>query len=412
MIPCILTGSLLLAVAFVCTLLGEAFRSITPAEIRLFRPHHPHVAGSLDRLRMRRGSVAIILSLIHYPSLIAGTAWCCRHLPGTAPGTYAVVLCLYTYLYILCGIAIPKALGNRFREPLAFLFAIFFDAVSWVFLPLTALPTLANRLLDSSGSSSARVVSELQTLADFAAAEKTISREQASLITRSIAISTVTAADIMVGRNEMRILSDSLTLAEALVEAHLHHHTRFPLAHGGDIDQIIGYVNFKDIVGALRVNPADPSLSGIRRPIESVHATEPLSSLLRVLTRGYQHIVIVKNDAGKTLGMATLEDLMEALVGDLEDEYDRPPSFIVQLAGNRFCAGGGATFSQLRNRLAPHFPDWDLTINEWITAQTSGVIPDQMRISYQGLTFIVRKIARGRVFDVIIERENHSPDGN
>jgi len=76
-----------------------------------------------------------------------------------------------------------------------------------------------------------------------------------------------------------------MTLAQALVEAHISHHTRFPLADQDQGGDIIGYVNFKDIVSALQLNPKDPSLKGICRPILSVASGENLNHLLNKLTR-------------------------------------------------------------------------------------------------------------------------------
>jgi CBS domain containing-hemolysin-like protein len=212
------------------------------------------------------------------------------------------------------------------------------------------------------------------------------------------------ASDIMVKSADMNILSDTMTLNEALIAAHMHHHTRFPLVKNGNVNAIVGYVNFKDIVGALRLNPSDPTLNGIKRPLEIVTDTTPLSELLRKFTRGYQHIGVVKNEQGETLGMVTLEDLIEMLVGDLEDEYDKSPELFVQLAENRFRAGGGVTFEQLSVRVCNKLPSWDLTIDEWILGQCAGVIPENYAIVYQNVSFKVRRIARGHVFDVIIER--------
>ena len=63
-------------------------------------------------------------------------------------------------------------------------------------------------------------------------------------------------------RDQVKLLSNTMTLTDALVAAHLHYHTRYPIADGGDVDRIMGYVNFKDIVIALHINPKDPIAQG------------------------------------------------------------------------------------------------------------------------------------------------------
>jgi putative hemolysin len=359
--------------------------------------------------RTTRWSVVATLSVVWIPVLIIGGILGFPYLAGASFAVRWLSFAAYSFLLVMFGIVVPRILGNRFRETFAFISALPLWLLAVVLYPVTFPMLLICRTIDRrTPSNPKRIAAGIAHLAQSAASEKAISKRQAQLITRAVELSGITAADIMVGRADMHPISDALSLADALIEAHHHHHTRFPLAHNGDLDQIIGYVNFKDIVGALRVNPADPTLHGIKRPIESVGAETPLPELLQLLTRGYQHIVIVRDAQQRTLGMVTLEDLMETLVGDLEDEYDKPPDFIIPLTGNRFRAGGGATFSQLRGKVAPVFPDWDLTINEWISGQAEEKIPEQFSAVFGQCTFTVRKIARGRVFDVIIDRAETS----
>jgi Hemolysins and related proteins containing CBS domains len=92
---------------------------------------------------------------------------------------------------------------------------------------------------------------------------------------------------------------------------------------------------------------------------------------------------MVKNESEKIIGMVTLEDLIEALVGQLEDEYDKPPELLVQLSEYRFRAGGSVTFEKLRKQVAPNLPEWDLSIDEWILGQCAGNVPENYSISYQ-----------------------------
>ena len=393
-----------IAVTFICTLAESCLRNLTPAEIARFTVHHPLVADILEKFKNNRLYPLATLSILQFSALLYGLSFFFRN--GTLQHrTFAVAVLLFTYLLVSIGVILPRALGNRYREPLAFIFALPLRLTTALLYPLTAPLIFISRRCDRSAKPDPAVVTnDIVLLAHEAVAAKALSRQQGHLISRSIELSRITAADIMVERSEIRPIADTNTLADALVEAHLHHHTRFPLTHGGDIDQITGYVNFKDIVGALRLNPADPTLCGIRRPIESVGAATPLPELLQLFTRGRQHIVIVKGIDGRTLGMVTLEDLLEILVGDLEDEYDTPPDFVVQLGERRFCAGGGTTFSQLRRRVAPDFPDWDVTINEWISGQNTDTIPEKYSTAYERHTFTVRKVTRGKVFDVIIDK--------
>lgn len=401
----IIIGALMAAVTFVCSLTEAWIRNLTPAQIARFSIYYPLIANALEKLQQNRLLTLATLATIVVPCLITGTFLAVAWLDAAQMRHPLIPVFLYSWFLVLAGIIVPQSLGNRLREPLAFIFGLPLRALTIVLYPLTAPMAAAGRCFDrSQGTRSKMVPEDIAALAQSAAKDKIISREQAQLIARSTGLSRISAADIMVHRNEMHPISDNLTLADALVEAHNHHHTRFPLIHDKDIDQVIGYVNFKDIVSALRINPADPTLYGIKRPIESVRASTKLPQLLLLFTRGSRHIVIVKDEEQRTLGMITLEDLIETLLGDIEDEYDKPPDFISQITATRFRAGGGATFAQIHEKISDRIPAWEVTINEWISGQTNGPLHDRFSVEYEGLRFNVRKISRGMVFDVLVDR--------
>jgi len=253
------------------------------------------------------------------------------------------------------------------------------------------------------------VSSEVLTLTRGALLGGKISPEQEQLIRRTLDLSSQTASQIMVKRDAINFLSTDMSLSEALIAAHFHNHTRFPLAKDGDIDKIIGYINFKDIVGALRLNPENPTLNGIMRPLNFVNPFMPLSKLFRVLTGGYKHIAVVRDAKGKTVGMVTLENLIETLVGELKDEYDMPVDYLIQLTEHRFRVGGGTSFKRLRSRAFSALPDWDLTMDEWIQGLCSGKVPEGYTTEFEGVAFKVRRISRSRVFDLFVTTQKEVP---
>lgn len=118
-------------------------------------------------------------------------------------------------------------------------------------------------------------------------------------------------------------------------------HTRFPVCEkDNDPQTVVGYVNFKDIVNALKVNPENPSIQGIMRPIKRVNADASLSQSLSEMIHEKIHIAVVISKDQKVVGMITLEDIMEELVGEIEDEFDRLPAH-VHPYGTNWIIGGG-----------------------------------------------------------------------
>jgi len=255
------------------------------------------------------------------------------------------------------------------------------------------------------------ISSEILALTQRALLDGKISPEQEQLIKRTLDLTSQTASQIMVKRDAINFLSTEMSLSEALIAAHFHNHTRFPLAKDGDIDKIIGYINFKDIVGALRLNPENPTLNGIMRPLNFVNPFMPLSKLFRVLTGGYKHIAVVRDAKGKTVGMVTLENLIETLVGELKDEYDIPADYLIQLTEHRFRVGGSTAFRRLKTRVSSALPDWDLTMDEWIQGLCGGKIPEGYVTEFEGVEFAVRRLSRSRVFELLVTTQKEVPTG-
>lgn len=394
------------AVIFVSAMTESCILSISYSDIFELQKKFPLIGRIWKRLKQDLNHTFTLVLIFNTVAII---------LCASIGGAFLSVKCtkqwlipiavLLSYIVIQWGIVLPRTLGIRFKMPMAFVIAVPLHVLAIICRPLVLIVGLINKPFESRRTD--KTISpllEIATLAQSAALDHQISREQAHLIERSIQLSRMIARDIMVDISEVNLLSDSMSLNDALVASHMHHHTRFPLTRAGNTDEIIGYVNFKDIVSALRVNPADPTLHGICRPIETVRETIALSELLKKFTRSYQHIAMVKNESDKIIGMVTLEDLIEALVGELEDEYDKPPELLVQLSENRFRAGGGITFEKLRKHVYNDLPDWDLSIDEWILGQCAGNVPENFSTSYQNVTFRVKRISRGHVYDLIIDR--------
>ncbi len=387
-----------------------SFLTVTNADLIKIHNSYPTIEKIIGKLRKNNCKTLILLQIGRVVPLIAGAA-----IIGIEMATHEwlrwelIIMIAVIYIILQWGVTFPQSLALKFPVPSLILTVYPLYILEIVLFPVLFLMEKVNSPLEKKiPENKKNYIDDIIALANEAASVRELNKDQARLIERSTLLSKMQASEIMVDKSEINFLSDSMSLGEALIAAHMHHHTRFPLTKAGDINTVIGYVNFKDIVGALRINPADPTLNGIKRPLETVLDTVSLSELLIKFTRGYHHIAIVKNAQAETVGMVTLEDLIEALVGDLEDEYDKPPELLVQLGENRFRAGGGVTFEQLKARVCDKLPAWDLTIDEWMLGLCAGTIPDNYVTIYQNISFKVKRIIRGHIYDVIIDRPNDS----
>jgi putative hemolysin len=121
-------------------------------------------------------------------------------------------------------------------------------------------------------------------------------------------------------------------------------HTRYPVTErAGDPQAIVGYVNFKDIIAHLRLAPHEPTLRGVVRALPSLAADAPIAGCLESLLREHMHIALVRAGTGQVLGLVTLEDILEELIGDIQDEYDLLPGH-AQAAGDGWVVGGASAW--------------------------------------------------------------------
>jgi CBS domain containing-hemolysin-like protein len=210
-------------------------------------------------------------------------------------------------------------------------------------------------------------------------------------------------AEVMMKREQIKYLSSSMSLTDALIAAHLHYHTRYPLTEGGDINKVIGYVNFKDVVIALHINPKDPSLRGIMRPMLSVQDSENASVVLNKLILGHHHIAITLDAFGKVSGLVTLEDIIEEVFGEIQDEFDILPRFVRAIPDNRYIVGGATPMSELREKVCPDFPNESTTVDTWLRSQSKKTIFRDVRITLGRYEFVIAKVRRSQIHEVIVE---------
>ncbi len=247
---------------------------------------------------------------------------------------------------------------------------------------------------------------ELKAAVSIARTSKLMGEREEKIVLAAAHLSTHLVRDIVIPAQDISTIFVGSSLAQALVKAHLDMHTRFPVCTTeNDPQSITGYVNFKDIVTALRVNPADPTIKGIARPIQRVIEDTPLSHLLETMIQEKIHIVIVVSKGGAILGMVTLEDIIEELVGEIEDEFDRLPIHIHPYAGG-WIMGGGVPMTTVASTAGL---DWSTkftgrvpTLAEWCVHKIGGILKGGETIESDGLRVIPRKFRRKKLSEAAV----------
>lgn len=396
-----------LGISFLCSVLEAGLLSLSLSDIARISESKPGIARIWREFKddIQR-PIAVILIVNTFAHTI-GASLSGARFDGLFGHRWLTVFSIgFSLAMIQWTEILPKTLGVRYNKAVAVAAAYPLRFLITLFTPLVALVELINRPFtsrDKEGDVDA--LQELSMMTRFAALNNVISRDQERILSRTINITKMRVKDVMIKKSDIKFLTTDMTLGDALIEAHLHHHTRLPLVKYGDFSDVLGYVNFKDIVSALQINPENPSLAGICRPILMFNENEGVTAIFNKLTRGYQHIALVKDDAGAVTGLVTLEDIIEEIIGDIIDEYDVLPSHVFQITRTRYVAGGGMTADAARDKFGADIPDGMKNLNEWLISQFGGLPRAGDRISRGGRMFLVKKISRSSIFEVIIEEE-------
>ncbi len=248
---------------------------------------------------------------------------------------------------------------------------------------------------------------ELRAAVALARTSRLIGAHEEKIVLAAAQLSVRKIREIMIPASDISTIPSEASLSEALIKAHMDMHTRFPVsAKENDANSIEGYVNFKDIIIAMKIKPIGANAKAIARPIKRINMNLEISNVFEQMIREKAHIALVTSDDGKVVGLITLEDIIEELVGDIEDEYDRLPSYI-HTYGQTWIMGGGVPMSQVAATVGLPWTDPPPhekvpTLAEWSSKKLGREPKSGETIVSDGIRFTVRKLRRKKLAEAIV----------
>ena len=306
--------------------------------------------------------------------------------------------------------AVPKNWAVHHPERAALASA---PVVGWLirFPPVRALAAvligLADLVLGRRGDAKRTALvteAELLAMADVATQERVIDSEERAFIHSVIEFGDTVVREVMVPRPDMVALETSASVSDALVEALEAGFSRLPV-YLDAIDDVIGIAYAKDLIRLEREGRGDEPVASHVRPALFVPETKPVAALLSDLREQRVHQVIVVDEYGGTAGLATLEDVLEELVGEIVDEFDTEESSTLAIDANTFEVPGRLPIDEVDDLLDAELPkgSWD-TIGG-LVSDAIGRVPDPgdtAVVDGYRLTVLARE--GRRVERVLIER--------
>jgi putative hemolysin len=407
----LISGALIaFSVSFVCSLMEAALLSLSPGELASIEKRKPDI-GKIIRCFKEQIElpVTVILTLNTVAHTVGATIVGAETALIFGEKYIGISSGVFTYLMLQYTEILPKSLGIHFNITIVELTARPLRFFIIVLRPVINLLRYINKPFEKKrpGNNTA-TLDEINALAGHAQLSKQISTNQANIIKGVTLLSQKTAKNLMIPADQITFLSISQTLGEAIITAHLDPHTRFPVIEENDRNKVLGYINFKELVYRMRTNPADPTLGGIIRQLRFVNEDTSCQQLLKVFVDEHEHMALVQDVAKNTIGLITLEDIVEELVGEIEDEFDKLPKMVHMLSQGVWMVGGGVSMCSLSEKLGIPDLSCDINLSDWIIKQTGHMPAIDERVKTARHEFNVRRIRRGKVFEVLITPETIS----
>jgi putative hemolysin len=279
---------------------------------------------------------------------------------------FAISFSVLTYLSVVLGELVPKAVALQKAEVLALALAVPIDILSRVFAPVVwVLQHSSNAVLRILGIRPAPAGMIAFTREDIrqsvAAAEDVgeIETAEEEMLYKVFDFAEKEAADVMVPRPDIVGISVDMPAMEALRLVLDSPYTRYPVFRES-FDDIVGILHIRALVAALeRSGIEDVQLESLLHPAYVVPETKDLGALLNEFRKANQHMAVVVDEYGATAGIVTLEDLLEEIVGDIADEFDLPDESIERVDDNRIRISGSFTIDDFNEQFGTDIDDED-----------------------------------------------------
>ena len=231
-----------------------------------------------------------------------------------------------------------------------------------------------------------------------------LSDHQGQLLARAVHLGDRRVHEVMVPRTSVSFLDADDTLDDLRTASRETGHSRFPVR--GIDDDVVGTVHIKDVLAVPAADRATTRLGGIAAPAVLVPESEPLRRLLARLRRTQRTFALVIDEFGGVAGIVTVEDVIEELVGEIEDEFDRGVGSVRRVGPERWLVDGTVRVDEVGRLLATALPEGDYeTIAGFVIDQLGRIPTTGAAVTAEGWTFVAQRVDGVRLARVLIRPE-------
>jgi magnesium and cobalt exporter, CNNM family len=403
-------GVLILLNAF---FVAAEYGLVTARRTRIVELHHQGNRRARDVLRITSDPPRFIAAMqlgVTLTSLGIGALGeqALAHAFDDVMATLLAVLLAYlilTFLHVVIGELVPKAIALGHSEGTALIvsapvrgFFILFRPLIWFLQRATEVVLKWLGLSPPGEGDDVHSEAELRMLVSQSTQHGEIEQQEQEMLYKVFDFADKEASDVMVPRPEVVALSIDLPPEQCLEAVMDSPYTRYPV-YRETLDNVVGILHVRDLFRALRDRGMhEVSIEEIVRPAHIVPETKDLAALLAEFRRANQHMAIVVDEYGEMEGIVTLEDLLEEIVGEIEDEFDLPDESVEQVDDDTIRIDGTFPIDDFNERFNSNLPDEDY---HTVAGFVFGLLGRQPEvgddISHDGMRFDVLEVEGSRI---------------
>ncbi|MAD51268.1 MAG: hemolysin family protein [Candidatus Marinimicrobia bacterium] len=314
---------LALGVSFLCSLLESVLLSMSPSFINVLIKKHPTSGKLLDMLNENiNRPLAAILSL----NTIANTVGAA----GVGAVTYdilgskwvAIMSGILTLSILIFSEIIPKTIGAHYWKRLAVSSGYMIRVLMIIMYPFVVLLEVLSNWLKPEEKQDIVTKEDVIAMAEIGEDEGTIEEDESTIIENLLRLDNITAEEVLTPRSVVYALQKDLTVRQALDEYENFIFSRIPI-YNNDLDEITGLVRRDNLLNSKAEDKFDITMEALSNPVHVVHEKDSVGTILDEFVRRREHLFIVKDEFGQFVGIITLEDAIETLLGvEIVDETD------------------------------------------------------------------------------------------
>ena len=348
-----------------------AFFSLSEAKVQALIDQK--VRGAKRVQRLKKNSDFLLVTILLGNNIVNITASAMATVMATeyfgSQGT-GIAVGIMTILILIFGEITPKSLATRLSVQIATSFAVIIQALQWILYPIIWVFVQINYVFTKILGESQDTVSEeeIEAMSRIGMQDGSIEKHEHKLIRNIFDLSEKTVEDIMTPRINMQTFQADITLDRVIKDIVQGEFSRYPVFED-TTDNITGILYIRDIIKIPNEEFANHTLKSLAKPPIFTPALTNIYDLFEKMNTKQTHIAIVTDEHGGIDGLVTMEDILEEIVGEINDETDEPENMVLKQSHNTWLINGNAELKILEDILSTEFEDGNKTVSAFITEE-------------------------------------------